>query len=129
MNENHDNEQKHESVENAKEYPPPYDSHNVYPRSPFTYDEEFSADLLNLDRETYASGDSTTGAVILGFIGLAATVFALFNYSLILGAVGILLGCYSVAKGAKVLGVITIGVGLLAVAFQVFNIGPFTSLF
>jgi len=120
MNENHDKRPNYDLNERHRNS---YD-HRKYP---YSYDEEFAADLLELDRDI--SGDATSGAVIFGFIGLVAAVIALFNYSFILGAAGIALGCYAVAKGAKVLGYITVGIGLLAAIFPLFYNGPFMSLF
>lgn len=113
MDENHDKQPNHELNERHRKLN--------------SYDEEFATDLLDHDRDI--SGDATSGAVIFGFIGLAATIMALFNYSFILGAVGIALGCYTVAKGAKILGMATICIGLLAVVFPLFYSGPFISLF
>ena len=94
-------------------------------RYPDPYREEYSADLIDRDIGTTA----TSGATIAGFVGLAATIFALFNYSFALGVVGVALGCYAVAKGAKTLGIIAIGIGLFAVVFHLFYSGPFISLF
>jgi hypothetical protein len=126
MNENHDKQPNHELNERQRKL----NSSNSYigPRNSDSYDEEFAADLLNLDG-SMSSGDATSGAMILGFLGLVATIIALFNYSFILGAVGIALGVYAVSKGAKFLGIATICIGLVAVVFPLFYNGPFMSLF
>ena len=95
-------------------------------RSRFDDDTEFSADFLTND---FIRGNSTTGAVIAGIVGLAATIVALFTYPLVLGILGIGLGCYAIAKGNKVLGYLTIGIGLLAIVMPIFYTGPFISIF
>lgn len=123
MNENHDSETNHELDEN-------YRSFNAYRQNPnpkrtYAYDEEFSTDLL--DRDSNFSQDATSGSVILGFIGLVATIVALFHYSFLIGAIGVILGCYAVAKGAKILGVTTICIGILALAFQLVGHAPLLS--
>ena len=127
MNENHDKQPNHKVNEHHRKLNS-YDAHRDH-RYLNSYDEEFATDhMLDLDRDM--PGDATSGAVIFGFIGLAATVIALFNgYSFILGSVGIALGCYAVAKGAKMLGITTIGIGLLAVVVPLFYNAPFMSLF
>ena len=89
-------------------------------------DSEFAADLLAND---VTDGNSTSGAVIAGGVGLAASVVALFTYPVILGLAGIALGCYAVAKGNKILGFLTIGIGLLAAIMPLFYTGPFMSMF
>lgn len=125
MDENHGKQPNHELNERHRKLNS-YD-HDRSPKGMYAYDEEFAADLLDLDRDI--PGDATSGAVIFGFIGLVATIVALFNYTFILGAIGIALGCYAVAKGAKILGISTICVGLLAIVFPLFYTGPFISLF
>ena len=100
-------------------------SRNEHQRSGYN-DTEFAADFLAND---FTSGDSTSGAMIASWVGLAAVIVALFTYPLILGIVGIALGCYAVAKGNKILGYLTIGIGLLATVMPLFYTGPFISLF
>ena len=101
------------------------DRDNNHRRSRYD-DTEFSADFLTND---ITSGDSTTGALIAGVVGLVAAIVALFTYPLVLGIVGIALGCYTVAKGSKILGFLTIGIGVLATVMPLFYTGPFISIF
>ena len=89
-------------------------------------DTEFAADFLTDD---VTDGNATSGALIAGGLGLAASVVALFTYPLVFGLLGIALGAFAVAKGNKVLGYLTIGVGLLAAVMPLFYTGPFMSLF
>ena len=100
------------------------DSYNSYHES--RNDTEFASDFLSND---LVGGDSTSGALIAGSLGLAATVVALFVYSFILGAIGIALGCYAVIKGAKIIGISTICIGLLAMSIPLFYNNSFMSLF
>lgn len=91
------------------------------------YNEEFATE--NAEMDINFSGHATSGAIIFGLIGLAATIFALFNDSFTFSIVGILLGFYARAKGARALAIATICLGLLAVILQMFYNGPFISLF
>ena len=125
MNENHDKQQPNHDLN--ERYRKLNSDNYIGPRYSDSYDEEFAADLLDLDGDI--SRDATSGAMILGFLGLAATIIALFNYSFILGAVGIALGCYAASKGAKFLGIATICIGLVAAVYPIFFNGPFMSLF
>lgn len=125
MNENHNKQRNHELNEQHRKLNS-YDHHRN-PRHTYSYDEEFAADDLTLDKDI--PSDATSGAVIFGFIGLAATIIALFNYSFTFALIGIALGFYAGGKGAKALGIVTISIGLLAVIFQMFFNGPFISLF
>jgi len=104
-------------------------THNEHERRRSRYeDTEFAADLLT-NANDVTDGNSTSGAVIAGGVGLAASIVALFTYPLALGIVGIALGCYAVAKGNKVLGFLTIGIGILAAVMPLFYTGPFISIF
>jgi len=89
-------------------------------------DAEFATDFLTNDA---TDGNATSGALIAGVLGLAASVLALFTYPLMLGIVGIALGCFAVAKGNKIIGYLTIGIGLLAAVMPLFYTGPFISMF
>lgn len=122
MNENHNKQHNHELNEQHRKL-----SHQRNPRLTYSYDEEFSADDLTLDKDI--PSDATSGGVIFGFIGLAATIIALFNYSFTFALIGIALGFYAGSKGAKVLGIATISIGLLSIVFQMFFNAPIISLF
>ena len=89
-------------------------------------DSEFAADFLAND---LIGGNSTTGALIAGIVGLIASFVALFTYPFVLGIAGIALGVYAVAKGNKIIGYLTIGIGLLAAVMPLFYTGPFMSIF
>lgn len=125
MNDYHDKQRRHELNEQHRKLNS-YDQHSN-PMHTYSYDEEFAADDLTLDKDI--PGDATSGSVIFGFIGLAASIIALFNFSFTFGIIGIVLGFYAGAKGSKVLGISTICIGLLAVIFTLFYSGPFVSLF
>lgn len=104
-----------------------YGKSNSYNDHKNSKDEtEFASDFLSND---FVGGDSTSGALIAGCLGLAATFAALFAYSFILSAIGIALGCYAVAKGAKILGAVTVCLGLLAMVTPLFFNASFMSLF
>ena len=89
-------------------------------------DTEFATDFLTNDA---TDGNATSGALIAGISGLAASVAALFTYSFVLGIIGIALGCFAVAKGNKIIGFMAIGIGFLAAVTPLFYTGPFMSLF
>ena len=89
-------------------------------------DTEFATDFL---ANGVTDGNSTSGALIAGILGLVASVMALFTHPLMLGLAGIALGCFAVAKGNKIVGYLTIGIGLLAVAVPLFYTGAFMSMF
>jgi len=89
-------------------------------------DTEFATDFLAND---VTDGNSTSGALIAGGLGMVASIVALFTYPFVLGMAGIALGCYAVAKGNKILGYLTIGIGLLAAVMPLFYTGPFMSIF
>ena len=74
-------------------------------------DEEFAAEFLQRD---YTHGDSTTGALIAGGLGLLLSIIALFRHPVLFGLMGVVLGIYGVAKGNKTLGFLAIAVGLVA---------------
>jgi hypothetical protein len=105
-----------------------YGRHNRddYQGRRFNDDTEFATDFMTNDM---IDGNSTSGALIAGGLGMAVGVVALFAYSFVLGAIGIGLGLFAVAKGNKIIGFITIGIGVIAVATMLFSNGPFMSMF
>jgi len=95
-------------------------------RRPRLDDTEFAAEFVAND---FTGGDTASGPLIAGIVGLVAAVVALFTYPLVLGMAGIALGIYAVVKGNKILGFLTIGIGLLAAVMPLFYTGPFISIF
>lgn len=86
---------------------------------------EFATDFLV---DEVKDGNSTSGALIAGALGLAASVMALFMHPLILGIMGISFGCFAIAKGNKIIGYLAIGIGLLAAILPMFYTGPVMSI-
>jgi len=90
-------------------------------------DEEFSADLLANNRDL--DGNSTSGAMISGGLGIVAGLVGMFMHPLILGLIAIVLGGYAFAKGNKIVGAISIIMGVIAAIAPIFFDGAFYSMF
>jgi len=90
-------------------------------------DDEFAAELLADNRAL--SGNSTSGALIAGGLGIVIALIAMFMHPLILGLIGAAMGIFAFAKGNKIVGVIAIIMGVIAAAVPMFHTGPFFTLF
>ena len=89
--------------------------------------EEFASELL-ADNGAL-DGNSTSGAMISGGLGIVAGLVAMFMYPMILGLTAIGLGGYAFAKGNKTGGVISVIMGVIAAAAPLFFGGAFYSMF
>jgi len=90
-------------------------------------DDEFAAELLADNRDL--GGNSTSGAMVAGGLGILAALVGMFMHPLILGLLGLALGGYAFAKGNKTVGVISMIMGVIAAAVPLFHTGPFFTLF
>ena len=90
-------------------------------------DDEFAAELLADNRDL--DGNSTSGAMIAGGLGILASLIAMFMYPVALGLVGVALGIYAFMRGNKIIGVISVIMGIIAAAAPILFTGAFYTMF
>lgn len=81
------------------------------------HDEEYAAEFSSNYIDT---SDATSGGVMAGFVGVGASVIALFTMPITMGIAGIILGAFATMKGAKSLGTVAIALGVLTAGAALF---------